>query len=101
MSRKEWEALDPTFTSRPVEVPSWIVAIGQAGQYSCFTQEACTYYVKQIQKQHMRNTTSQRNDIGYNFLIGGDGRVYEGRNWTTEAAFGISKASVKKTVLLS
>ena len=25
-------------------------------------------------------------DIGYNFLIGGDGRVYEGRGWGVQGA---------------
>ena len=31
---------------------------------------------KQIQNAHMGK---KWNDIGYNFIIGGDGRIYEGR----------------------
>ncbi len=35
-------------------------------------------------------------DIGYNFLIGGDGRVYEGRGWGRVGAhtYGYNSASV-------
>lgn len=35
-------------------------------------------------------------DIGYNFLVGGDGAAYEGRGWNTEGAHtkGFNKRSI-------
>lgn len=36
--------------------------------------------VKFIQELHI-NSADIGDDIGYNFLIGGDGAVYEGRGW--------------------
>ncbi|XP_054713387.1 peptidoglycan recognition protein 1-like isoform X2 [Uloborus diversus] len=29
-------------------------------------------------------------DIGYNFLVGGDGRIYEGRGWNRTGAFSVN-----------
>lgn len=36
------------------------------------------------------------NDIGYNFLVGGDGNVYEGRGWDNEGTH--TKAYNKKSL---
>jgi hypothetical protein len=35
-------------------------------------------------------------DIAYNFLVGGDGKIYEGRGWDAEGAFarGFNKKSL-------
>lgn len=40
--------------------------------------------VRQIQTFHIESRGWF--DIGYNFLIGGDGAAYEGRGWKTEGA---------------
>ena len=65
----------------------------------CSTKSACIARVKSIQNGHMNNNVKGKlkyfahavsqqiislqrwSDIGYSFLIGGDGRVYEGRGW--------------------
>jgi len=47
---------------------------------SCTSLESCSAQLKSIQRDHM-NRTDIGNDIGYSFLIGEDGRVYEGRTW--------------------
>ncbi|MFC3997355.1 N-acetylmuramoyl-L-alanine amidase [Nocardiopsis sediminis] len=43
-----------------------------------------TETVKQIQDVHMDERGWS--DIGYNFLIDSNGRIYEGRGWTTQGA---------------
>lgn len=43
-------------------------------------QETCAPLVRQIQTLHI-NSDYIGDDIGYNFLVGGDGAAYEGRGW--------------------
>ncbi|XP_063791826.1 peptidoglycan-recognition protein SC2-like [Pseudophryne corroboree] len=47
---------------------------------SCSSRASCISQVKNIQNFHINDR--RWCDIGYNFLIGGDGSVYEGRGWT-------------------
>ena len=51
---------------------------------ACTTKAACIQQMKNIQSYHQK--TLGWADIGYNFLIGGDGNVYEGRGWNTMGA---------------
>ncbi|KAJ6216305.1 hypothetical protein RDWZM_007462 [Blomia tropicalis] len=44
----------------------------------CLIKSRCSKIVRDIQKYHM---SLDWDDIGYNFLIGGDGNVYVGRSW--------------------
>jgi N-acetylmuramoyl-L-alanine amidase len=46
----------------------------------CHDHNACIAAVKGIQNFHI--DTRHWFDIGYNFLLGGDGRIYEGRGWS-------------------
>lgn len=39
----------------------------------------CTLRVRLMQTYHMES--KRWDDIGYNWLVGGDGAVYEGRGW--------------------
>lgn len=50
--------------------------------------------VRAIQERHMKS--SGMDDIGYNFLVGGDGAVYTGRGWDNEGAHtrGYNKRSI-------
>lgn len=45
-----------------------------------FPQSTCTYRTRIVQNYHM--CSYGWDDIGYNFLIGGDGNIYVGRGWT-------------------
>jgi len=45
----------------------------------CFEKESCVSMVQSVQNFHM--DSRKWDDIGYSFLIGEDGRVYEGRGW--------------------
>ena len=47
----------------------------------CTTKEECIEKVKAIQKYHQ--DVKKNKDVAYNFLIGEDGNVYEGRGYTT------------------
>lgn len=42
-------------------------------------QDECIYRMRMIQNFHMKSLGFT--DIGYNFLIGGDGQIYVGRGW--------------------
>uniref|UniRef100_A0A194AMH1 Putative peptidoglycan recognition protein n=1 Tax=Pinctada fucata TaxID=50426 RepID=A0A194AMH1_PINFU len=46
---------------------------------SCTTSERCAAILRGIQRFHME--TRKWDDIAYSFLVGEDGRIYEGRGW--------------------
>jgi N-acetylmuramoyl-L-alanine amidase len=48
--------------------------------------------MRNIQNLHMN--TNRWADIGYNFCVGGDGLVYEGRGWTRVGAHALNFNSV-------
>ncbi|KAI4502063.1 hypothetical protein M0802_002745 [Mischocyttarus mexicanus] len=60
----------------------------------CHSRNDCSKIVQSIQSHHMDN--NGWNDIGYSFLVGGDGNVYEGAGWTKEGAhtYGYNKRSL-------
>lgn len=49
-----------------------------------YFQSECVLRVRLIQMFHMESRGW--NDIGYNFLVGGDGSAYYGRGWDQEGA---------------
>ncbi|GFQ70192.1 peptidoglycan-recognition protein 1 [Trichonephila clavata] len=79
--RSQWSARAPSqrwfFVSTPVEH----VIIGHTATAPCLSQESCAAQMRSIQKYHMELGWG---DIGYNFVIGGDGRVYEGVGWSRQ-----------------
>lgn len=50
----------------------------------CRDQSSCTQYLKQVQDDTFTRTGVH---IPYNFLIGGDGKTYEGRGWRAQHGF--------------
>uniref|UniRef100_A0A8W7NGA1 Peptidoglycan recognition protein long class n=1 Tax=Anopheles atroparvus TaxID=41427 RepID=A0A8W7NGA1_ANOAO len=79
VTRTEWLAQPPREELTNLKLPVSTVIIAHTATEGCTTQQACVTRVKSIQKYHMQ--TSKFSDIGYNFLIGGDGSVYDGRGW--------------------
>ncbi|KFB50845.1 peptidoglycan recognition protein long class isoform B [Anopheles sinensis] len=79
VTRQEWLAQPPREDLAELKLPVSNVIIAHTATESCTTQQACITRVKSIQNYHM--ATLKYSDIGYNFLIGGDGAVYEGRGW--------------------
>uniref|UniRef100_A0A674JDA9 Peptidoglycan recognition protein 1 n=1 Tax=Terrapene triunguis TaxID=2587831 RepID=A0A674JDA9_9SAUR len=83
VSRSQWRARTPR-SRVPLKTPVPFVIIHHTAGNRCYTQASCSQQVRGIQNYHMGS--NGWSDIGYNFLIGEDGRVYEGRGWSTVGA---------------
>uniref|UniRef100_A0A674J9X9 Peptidoglycan-recognition protein n=1 Tax=Terrapene triunguis TaxID=2587831 RepID=A0A674J9X9_9SAUR len=83
ISRSQWGARAPK-SRVPLKTPVPFVIIHHTEGNPCTSQASCSRQVKGIQNYHMN--TQRWSDIGYNFLIGEDGNVYEGRGWSTMGA---------------
>ncbi|KAH8296215.1 hypothetical protein KR054_003123 [Drosophila jambulina] len=55
--------------------PVRYIIIHHTATGQCFSPQQCQLALKNIRAGHLRR---RFRDIGYNFLIGGDGRIYEG-----------------------
>ncbi|XP_017122117.1 peptidoglycan-recognition protein LC isoform X3 [Drosophila elegans] len=55
------------------------VVILHTAAEGCESREVCSARAKVVQDFHMDSWNWDH--VGYNFLVGGDGRVYEGRGW--------------------
>lgn len=84
VSRDEWIAQPPNNPLAPLELPSLMVIITHTATDFCNTQAECTFRTRIIQTFHIESRSWD--DIGYNWLIGGDGQVYEGRGWNKQGA---------------
>ncbi|XP_071581463.1 peptidoglycan recognition protein 3-like [Temnothorax nylanderi] len=88
ISRAQWGARAPKRTALNLKSnPAPYVIIHHSTGSGCETQAICQLKVRQFQNDHM----NRRNwaDIGYNFLIGEDGNVYEGRGWDKQGAHSV------------
>nr|AYV99629.1 venom polypeptide [Dolopus genitalis] len=79
VSRDEWIAQPPSKELEPMQLPATKVIIAHTATEGCDTQAMCTFRIRLIQTFHMESRNWD--DIAYNFLVGGDGLVYEGRGW--------------------
>ncbi|XP_033756598.1 peptidoglycan-recognition protein SC2-like [Pecten maximus] len=78
ISRDAWGARRPTHeTSLNHRVHLFF--IHHTDGHTCDSETECAGVLKGVQNYHMNSRGY--NDIGYSFLIGQDGRVYEGRGW--------------------
>lgn len=98
VSRSEWLAAAPKQTET-MRTPVKLVFIHHTALSHCFHFQNCSKEVKQIQDLHM--IEKGWSDIGYNFIIGEDGRVYEGRGWDRVGAHtrGYNSKSVSMTMI--
>lgn len=85
VTRNEWLAQPPREKLDDLKLPVHKVIIAHTATEECSTQSACIYRIRFIQDRHIGS--ENYGDIGYNFLIGGDGNVYEGRGWLKVGAF--------------
>ncbi|XP_071446125.1 peptidoglycan recognition protein-like [Hetaerina americana] len=78
VGRPSWNALPPKSVNH-MTFPVPYAIIIHTDTPECTTNEQCQLRVRSIQSYQM----SERNfdDIAFSFLIGGDGKVYEGVGW--------------------
>lgn len=80
VKREEWFARKPIEPVKEWKKPVELVVIHHSYQPGvCNTSIACQKAMLSMQNYHQK--TLGWNDIGYNFAIGGDGRIYEGRGF--------------------
>ncbi|KAL3284287.1 hypothetical protein HHI36_018445 [Cryptolaemus montrouzieri] len=84
VSRLEWLAQPPFKEVNTLKTPVPYVIISHTATENCSSQAQCKFQVRNIQTYHMESNGWW--DIGYNFLVGGDGEVYFGRGWNKEGA---------------
>ena len=77
VSRADWNARPSKVVLPSLSKPVSMVFIHHTAGPSCTTKDECIKRVKQIQNFHMDDRSFS--DIGYNYLVGEDGRGYEGR----------------------
>ncbi|XP_017122116.1 peptidoglycan-recognition protein LC isoform X2 [Drosophila elegans] len=81
---KSWNGLATRGTLSPLNLPVSRIIISDTQTEICETRESCSYWARVTQSRHMDNFNWPQ--LGYNFLVGGDGRIYEGRGWNYEGA---------------
>ena len=85
INRRGWGARPPLSVVRFPSSPVRFVVIHHGGSRAyCTNQNSCAAIVRGVQNYHMNN--KRLRDIGYNFVVGEDGNVYEGRGWDTFGA---------------
>ncbi|XP_034655372.1 peptidoglycan-recognition protein LC isoform X3 [Drosophila subobscura] len=75
----EWGGRPPKTILDALELPVHRVIISHTAAEGCESREICSNRTQVVQSFHMDSWGWDH--IGYNFLVGGDGRVYEGRGW--------------------
>ncbi|XP_052805656.1 peptidoglycan-recognition protein SC2-like [Mya arenaria] len=79
VTRSQWGAR-PAKTHSTMHVPVNEFFIHHTETPACTDMTACKTRVRSIQNYHM--DSNGWSDIGYSFLVGEDGNVYEGRGWS-------------------
>ncbi|XP_049870252.1 peptidoglycan recognition protein-like [Pectinophora gossypiella] len=93
VSKKDWGGLDPVhveYLPRPLD----LVIIQHTVTSTCSTDDSCATILRNIQNNQMDNLKFW--DIGMSFLIGSNGKVYEGSGWLHVGAhtYGYNRKSI-------
>ncbi|KAK0049828.1 peptidoglycan recognition protein [Biomphalaria pfeifferi] len=78
VTRAEWGARAATHVSHLV-TPVQYAFIHHTAGADCHDRATCAAQVRLTQNYHMNGRNYS--DIGYSFMIGGNGEVFEGRGW--------------------
>ncbi|CAH2034551.1 unnamed protein product, partial [Iphiclides podalirius] len=79
VSRTDWLAQPVEGELEKLVQPVPWVIITHTATEACYVQSECVLRVRLMQTFHIESRGWS--DIGYNFLVGGDGSVYFGRGW--------------------
>ncbi|XP_057334499.1 peptidoglycan-recognition protein 2-like [Microplitis mediator] len=96
VNRIEWRASPTAQAPEKLDViPVPYVMIYHTGTETCFDRETCDQIVRDLQAKYSMGYPLNR-DIGYNFVISGDGNVYVGRGWHAVGAhtIGLNRKSL-------
>nr|XP_053617729.1 peptidoglycan-recognition protein LF-like [Plodia interpunctella] len=92
VTREEWGA-EPPLGVTPLSLPAQYVVIHHSYQPGvCLTKAECVGAMRSMQRFHQ--VDQGWGDIGYNFAVGGEGSVYEGRGWSAVGAHAIGFNSI-------
>ncbi|CAB3226069.1 unnamed protein product [Arctia plantaginis] len=84
IDKEMWLAIKRNYTEKNDDFnPLRLVIIAHTVSQECFNFKDCAAELRTIQSYFLKN---YQYDIPYNFLIGNDGRVYEGRGWNIVGA---------------
>ncbi|XP_022916754.1 peptidoglycan-recognition protein SC2-like [Onthophagus taurus] len=83
VTRAEWGARAASTSVLPTFPPTHVV-IHHTVTGACTTIAACSQIMRSMQNHHIDGNGWA--DIGYNFVVGGDGNVYTGRGWNRQGA---------------
>ncbi|KAK3590387.1 hypothetical protein CHS0354_028496 [Potamilus streckersoni] len=92
VTRSEWGARAPTTTPGHLPATPKYAFIHHGASAPCHTKAQCIATVKSYQTHHI--DSNHWSDIGYSFIIGEDGNVYEGRGWDEIGAHTLNYNSV-------
>ncbi|XP_064136057.1 peptidoglycan recognition protein 4 [Loxodonta africana] len=81
VSRKEWGA-ETVDCSTHLTMPVDFLVIHHIPRLECHDQIVCSQRLRELQAHHIHNNSWC--DVAYNFLVGDDGRVYEGIGWKVQ-----------------
>lgn len=84
VSRDEWGARPPKLVEHMPNPVPFVVIHHSYIPSACSTTEECIQAVQWIQNFHQDDRGW--NDIGYSFVVGGDGKAYVGRGWSSVGA---------------
>lgn len=84
MSRSDWHAIPPKKALLDLSLPASRVIIAHTATGDCSTAAACSLRAQSMQMFHI--DSRGWDDIAYNFLVGGDGSILEGRGWNKTGA---------------
>ncbi|XP_078597485.1 peptidoglycan-recognition protein SC2-like isoform X1 [Branchiostoma floridae x Branchiostoma japonicum] len=84
ITRAEWGARPPKSRANLTSPVPYVIIHHSYEPDVCWNRSQCEKYVRGIQNFHM--DTRGWDDIGYNFLVGGNGDVFEGRGWGVKGA---------------
>lgn len=88
--RDDWSTVEPNGPVRHIISPVKEILLLETYNTTCIDKESCEAAIRNLQKDHMRNGT----DINYSFLIGGDGRIYEGLGWYMTRSSNMTVATI-------